>query len=137
MAYSLQEALDIAIEQKNNYERNLVGKKFIYAYIDKSTNEISMKEVEFQRSNYLHLTGLDYKNIQHKKRAHGYKGPTFADEFYKRLGSDSTLISDVSFIVEATPRKTKEAFRHTQDKIKNISKLTNIAKKTEIIGDYF
>jgi len=136
MAYTLQEALDIAIEQKRNYEKNLVGKSFMYAYVDKLTNEITMKEVEFQRKNYLHLTGLDYKSIQHKKRVYGYTGPTLAEEFYSRLGTDDNLLNDVSFIVEATQQKTYTTFRHTQDKIQNLPKLTNIAKKAEYIGEY-
>ncbi len=137
MAYNtVQEALDKALKEKNKYQENLVGKTFAYAYINKFTNIISIKEIVFKRENYLHLTGLDYRSAQYKKRVLGINAPTYADEFYDRLGTDGKLINDVDFIIESTAQKTLLTLRHTQNKLDNLSQIVNIAKKAEYIAEY-
>lgn len=132
---TLEDALLRAEKQKELYEHNLVGKSFIYAYID-NNNAISFREIHFDRENYLHLTGLDYQSVQYKKRVLGIDLPTDALNFYNRLGKDATLINDVSFIIGSTPDETTRFFKYTQQKLDNLSQLTAIAAKAEYIGKY-
>lgn len=140
MAYNgqqaLQEALKKAAEEKVKYENNLVGKVFAYAYVDPKINQVTFKEVEFKTENFLHLTGLDYFDAQYKKRVLKIDTPTRADEFYERLGKDSTLIQDVSFIKGSTQKETADNIKTAQRKLRNLSQLVNIAKKAEYIGRY-
>jgi len=89
---SVAEALKRAEEQKLLYERNLVGKSFLYVFIDKH-NTITYREVKFERKNFLHLTGLDYKNTQSLKRSGVTGVSTDAEEFYNRLGRELVTIS--------------------------------------------
>ena len=77
---SVAAALKRAEEQKLLYERNLVGKSFLYVFIDKH-NAITYREVKFERKNFLHLTGLDYKNTQWLKRSGVTAVSTHAEEF--------------------------------------------------------
>ena len=132
---TIEEALLRAERQKSLYENNLVGKRFVYAYINKD-NFITFKEVQFERKHYLHLTGLDYKKIQQQKRNGNTEVKTEALQFYLRLGQDDTLLGDVSFIQGATPEETQMYFRYTQRKLENLSQLTAIAAKAEFIGKY-
>ena len=132
---TLGDALSRAEKQKELYERNLVGKSFIYAYVD-NNNAIAFKEIHFDRENYLHLTGLDYQSVQYNKRVLGIKIPTDSLNFYNRLGKDATLINDVSFIIGSTPEETARFFKYTQQKLDNLSQLTAIAAKAEFIGKY-
>lgn len=132
---TIEEALLRAEQQKQLYERNLVGKSFIYAYVDKS-NTVNYKEIHFDKENYLHLTGLDYQSIQYSKRVLGVALPTDALNFYNRLGNDITLINDMSFIQGSTYEETSRFFKYTQHKLDNLSQLTAIAAKAEYIGKY-
>lgn len=132
---TIQDALLRAEKQKELYELNLVGKSFIYAYVDKN-NAVAFKEIHFDRENYLHLTGLDYQSVQYNKRVLGINLPTDALNFYNRLGKDATLINDVSFIIGSTPEETARFFKYTQQKLDNLSQLTAIAAKAEFIGKY-
>ena len=141
MAYKLREysgvaeALKRAEEQKLLYEKNLVGKSFLYVFINKC-NVITYREVKFERKNFLHLTGLDYKNTQSLKRS-GITGVlTYAEEFYSRLGNDTELINDVSFIQGQNESETKKYLKYTQRKLNNLSQLTSVAAKAEYIGKY-
>ena len=132
---SVAEALKRAEEQKLLYERNLVGKSFLYVFIDKH-NTITYREVKFERKNFLHLTGLDYKNTQSLKRSGVTGVSTDAEEFYNRLGSDAELINDVSFIQGQNESETKKYLKYTQRKLNNLSQLTSVAAKAEYIGKY-
>lgn len=132
---SVAAALKRAEEQKLLYERNLVGKSFLYVFIDKH-NAITYREVKFERKNFLHLTGLDYKNTQSLKRSGVTGVSTDAEEFYNRLGSDAELINDVSFIQGQNESETKKYLKYTQRKLNNLSQLTSVAAKAEYIGKY-
>ena len=132
---TLGDALLRAEKQKELYERNLVGKSFIYAYVD-NNNAVAFREIHFDRENYLHLTGLDYQSVQYNKRVLGINLPTDSLNFYNRLGKDATLINDVSFIIGSTPDETTRFFKYTQQKLDNLSQLTAIAAKAEYIGKY-
>ena len=127
-------ALDRAENQKLNYEKNLSGKEFIYAYVE--NQKITFKNVVFSEKDYLHLTGLDYKGKQTYKRTTGKYAPTESRQFYSRLGTDSTLISDVSFITESDSAKTVQTFNNTQAKLGNLPLLTTISLKAEYVGEY-
>lgn len=136
MSYdTIQDALQKAITEKEKYQNKLVNRTFAYAYIS-NNNIIELREVQFKTENYLHLTGLDYKNVQYDKRVNNLNRPSHADEFFHRLGNDASLITDVSFIIEATEEKTKLTYKHTQDKLSNLSQLVNIAHKADYIGKY-
>ena len=128
------DALKRAEEQKISYENNLVGKELLYAYIDKQ--EVKFQKIIFDEKHYLHLTGLDYKGRQTAKRTLGLNVSTSSGEFYRRLGKDNTLISDISFIGESTAQQTKQTFMNTQSKLFNLSKLVLISSKAEFIGKY-
>lgn len=132
---TIQDALLRAEQQKALYEKNLVGKSFIYAYIDNS-NSINHKEIKFDRENYLHLTGLDYQSVQYAKRVLGKSTPSDAVSFYNRLGNDKLLVNDMSFIQGSTNEETALFFKYTQHKLKNLSQLTAISAKAEYIGKY-
>ncbi len=134
---TISAALARAAQQKQSYENNLVGKQFLYVYIN-DRSKIDSKTVVFDKHHYLHLTGLDYKGIQTKKRTNAISSsaPTDADEFYKRLGTDTTLSADVSFIKGNTERETKDYYKYTQRKLDNLSQLTRIACKASYIGKY-
>ena len=130
---TVEKALTRVVEQKKNYEKNLVGKTFAYAFIN--NNIICIKKVYFREENYLHLTGLDYQNRLYHKR-HGQPNiSTNALEFYNRLG-ESKLIKEVSFLKGDTKEEANINFVHTQNKLENLGKLTNIAFKAEYIGRY-
>lgn len=132
---TVAEALKRAEEQKLNYEKNLLNKRFIYAFIG-DNNQIDFKEVVFKKSSYLHLTGLDYKGKQSKKRQGISISGTDALNFYKRLGTDATLINDVSFTQGKTAEETQRYFGYTQHKLDNLAQLTQLSNKAEFIGRY-
>lgn len=132
---TVADALKRVEEQKLNYERNLLNKRFIYAFIG-DNNQIDFKEVVFRKSSFLHLTGLDYKGIQSLKRQGVSIDSTEALQFYERLGNDPSLINDVSFIQGNTAAETQKYFRYTQHKLDNLAQLTQLSNKAEFIGKY-
>ena len=136
LTYSLSEALYKAKIEKEKYQKNLMGKTFAYAYIENASGNINVKEVAFYKRNFLHLTGLDYQGVQYQKRVLNNNIPSKADVFFDRLGVDDTLINDVSFIQGRTPHETNLNYRHTQDKLDNLSQISYIANKAEYIGKY-
>lgn len=131
----IEKALNRVIQQKANYERNLLNKRFVYIFVDKN-NQIDFREVLFKKTSYLHLTGLDYKGKQSQKRQGVEIDGTDALEFYNRLGNDDTLISDVSFTQGSTTEDTLRFFRYTQHKLDNLSELTQLSNKADFIGKY-
>lgn len=131
---TISEALHRAEQQKIHYEKNLINKNILYVYM--SNNEIIYNSVFFKKSSYLHLTGLDYKNKQSAKRQGKQVNYLGAEEFYRRLGIDKTLINDVSFVVGSDSAETNRFFYYTQHKLANLPQLTSIAKKAEYIGKY-
>lgn len=135
MPYTLNEALNKAAYEKRKYQENLMDKTFAYAYIENG-NTINIKEVLFSKGNYLHLTGLDYYDAQYKKRILNQKVSSKADEFFDRLGTDDSLINDISFIKGIDQTETNLNYLHTQDKLDNLSQIVYIAKKAEYIGKY-
>lgn len=133
---TLSLALARVKQQQFLYEQNLVGKSFLYLYLD-TDNTIRFKELKFDKENYLHLTGLDYQNRQTLKRNGQPNIGSNSIDFYNRLSqNDSTLINDVSFIKGSTPDKTALFFKYTQHKLDNLSQLTTISSKAEYIGRY-
>lgn len=132
---NIADALIRVEAQKQLYESKLVGKNFLYVFID-SRNKITYREVKFERKHFLHLTGLDYKHAQASKRSQNKTIPTYAEEFYNRLGNDESLINDVSFIKGKNSSETKKYFKYTLQKLNNLSQLTVIANKAEFIGNY-
>lgn len=132
---TVTDALKRVEEQKLNYERNLLNKHFIYAFVG-DNNQIDFKEVVFRKSSYLHLTGLDYKGIQSLKRQGISVNSTEAFQFYERLGNDPALKNDVSFIQGNTTAETQKYFKYTQHKLDNLSQLTQLSNKAEFIGKY-
>lgn len=104
---NIADALIRVEAQKQLYESKLVGKNFLYVFID-SRNKITYREVKFERKHFLHLTGLDYKHAQASKRSQNKTIPTYAEEFYNRLGNDESLINDVSFIKGKNSSETKK-----------------------------
>lgn len=132
---NIEKALNRVIQQKANYERNLLNKRFVYIFVDKN-NQIDFREVLFKKTSYLHLTGLDYKGKQSQKRQGVEIDGTDALEFYNRLGNDDTLISDVSFTQGSTTEDTLRFFRYTQHKLDNLSELTQLSNKADFIGKY-
>lgn len=131
-----QAALDRAKQQQIIYEKNLLGKTFLFTYIG-NDNTIHCIETSFQRKNYLHLTGLDYKNKQTLKRSGVHVDRMDAEEFYDRLRmNDPTLIKDISFIKGSTQDDTDRYFNYTQNKLENLSQLTSISNKALFIGKY-
>lgn len=132
---TVADALKRVEEQKLNYEKNLLNKRFIYAFVG-DNNQIDFKEVVFRKSSFLHLTGLDYKGIQSLKRQGVSIDSTEAFQFYERLGNDPSLINDVSFIQGNTADETQKYFRYTQHKLDNLSQLTQLSNKAEFIGKY-
>ncbi len=135
MDYTLNEALTRAASEKKKYQENLMNKTFAYAYIDKD-NLIKIYEVSFFKRNFLHLTGLDYCDAQYKKRVLNITVSSKAEEFFDRLGTDDSLINDVSFIKGKDQKDTNLNYSHTRDKLDNLSQIVYIAKKAEYIGKY-
>ncbi|MDE5558444.1 MAG: hypothetical protein K2J32_12305 [Ruminococcus sp.] len=131
---TISEALQRAADFKRDYESNLKGKTFLYVYIDK--NIICAENVPFKAENYLHLTGLDYKGAKTYFLQNGRKIPTHAKEFYYGLDNPASIASDVSFAQGRTLSETQRIFHQTQNKLNNLSKLVQIAKKAEYIGFY-
>lgn len=131
-----QAALERAKQQQTSYEKNLLGKISLFVYVG-SNNTIQCIETSFQRKNYLHLTGLDYKNKQTLKRSGVHVDRMDAEEFYDRLKSnDLTIIKDISFIKGSTQDEIDKYFKYTQLKLNNLSLLTSIAYKAEYVGKY-
>ncbi len=120
-------------EQKTEYEKNLVNKKFAYAFIN--NNIICIKEIHFKKENYLHLTGLDYQKRLYHKRHDKPDISTNAMEFYNRIG-EQDLHKDVTFLIGDNKEESRRFFGYTQHKLENLSKLTHIAFKAEYIGKY-
>ncbi len=130
---TIEKALMRVEEQKTEYEKNLVNKKFAYAFID--NNIICIKEIHFKKENYLHLTGLDYQKRLYHKRHDIPNISTNAMEFYNRIG-DRDLHNDVTFLIGDNIKESRRYFVYTQHKLENLSKLTHIAFKAEYIGKY-
>lgn len=131
-----QLALNRAREQQQYFEKNLVDKIFLFVYSNKN-NTLQSKEVSFFQKNYLHLTGLDYKNKQTLKRSGVSVDKTDSIEFYERLkNNDPALINDISFVKGATPQETNLIFSYIQHKLDNLSQLTSVANKAEYLGKY-
>lgn len=82
MYNTIEKALNKAAIEKQRYHDNLVDKTFAYCYIDKRSCEICFFELQFRTENFLHLTGLDYKNVQFDKRVNGIIRPSNANEFF-------------------------------------------------------
>lgn len=59
--YSKKEAVSIAISAARLYRDNLAGKKLLFVVSDKHKN-VSSLEVQFNASNFHHLTGLKLSN---------------------------------------------------------------------------
>ena len=57
MAIKKDKALQIVLKTAECYEKNLRNKNLLFLYEDKHHN-IDSYEVVFERSNFLHLTGL-------------------------------------------------------------------------------
>lgn len=136
MYNTIEKALNKAAIEKQRYHDNLVDKTFAYCYIDKRSCEICFFELQFRTENFLHLTGLDYKNVQFDKRVNGIIRPSNANEFFFRLGTDQSLADEVSFITEDSEEKTQITYKHTQNKLDNLSQISNIAKKATYIGKF-
>ncbi|MCM1578767.1 MAG: PBECR4 domain-containing protein [Ruminococcus sp.] len=129
-----QSALDRVKAQQKVFEKNLIGKTFLFTYLN-NQNLIRFKEISFSPNNYLHLTGLDYKNRQTLKRSGADVSRTYSMEFYERLqNNDPELIKDISFVKGSTDEETNLIFTYTQHKLDNLSQLTAIANKAEKIG---
>lgn len=57
--YSKHEAIKIIVASAEQYEENLMDKKFLIAY--KSGKKIGFCQVAFSKKNFLHFTGVDTK----------------------------------------------------------------------------
>ncbi|MDE6500982.1 MAG: hypothetical protein K2L10_02735 [Ruminococcus sp.] len=132
--YTINEALQRVADLKKDYDSNLKGKTFLYVYIDRNT--VCSENVPFKEENYLHLTGLDYKGVKTCFLQTGRKLPTHAKEFYYGLDNPASIATNVSFAQGRTPSETQRIFNQTQNKLNNLSKLVQIAKKAEYIGNY-
>lgn len=129
---TVQDAFRRVAQQRKCFERELLEKDFLYVFC--SGSNIEAYEIDFQKSEYLHLTGMDYRghyatNVQ--RQAQGLPPvPTEAGNFYARLESgDSTLVNDMSFKGATGTR----VFNYTQDKLQHLPQMIMLAKKAESI----
>lgn len=106
------EALDIVFNCVQLYKNNLVNKKFLFISFDKQN--YNYIEVLFQKSNYLHLTGLELKN------------KISASSFYDRCIRKRLSINDFEFKENGT----------AELKLSVLSQLMNINKVAKMIGNY-
>lgn len=64
--YTKKEALKIVIATAKEYQRKLEGKNYLFIYRDRDTNKIEYFETVFLARNFLHLTGIEYVDLEGK-----------------------------------------------------------------------
>ena len=116
----LSNALNVAIAQFKNYQKNLENRIMMVIYRNRTTNELDYILIEFTGTNYYHLTGLAYKEDTNDS-IDGH----FGSRFYNALVNQKLSIRDL---------KIKD--NNTELKIKALPSVTTCYKYTKMIGDF-
>ena len=69
-SFTLEEARRIVMKWAKQYQTNLLGKKFIFIYRDRSDNQVKAFELKFDKGNYQHLTGIELIDEDGNMREH-------------------------------------------------------------------
>ena len=106
-------AISIVVECAKKYEKNLVDKTVMFVCIDKY-KKVSYVELEFIKSNFLHLTGCKVKN------------GLSAKDFYNRCINGKLGVDDFELSQDGT----------TELKLEILSILLEKNLSANLIGDY-
>lgn len=91
-------ALSIILKVADDYEKNLRDRNLLFVCLDKH-KRISFLEVEFNASNFLHLTGVkissDFINNTNPKKE-------FANKFYEKSLNRRLSVNDFEFAFDGT-----------------------------------
>ena len=110
-----EEALKVILACAEKFEANLANKNLLFVCVDKNMKASTMKVV-FSRGNYLHMTGIKFKNG--KKLA--------ANQFYKLCLKRRLSVNDFEMSNDGT----------TDLKLKVLPALVNSNLSANMIGDY-
>lgn len=119
-SYTLEEARRIVMKYAKQYQINLLGKKFIFIYRDRSDNQVKAFELKFEKGNYQHITGIEMIDEDGNMREHVSK------LFYSKCLNNKLSKEEIQFKKDGT----------TNLKLLALPVMMGIHKVTKIAGDY-
>ncbi len=119
-SYSIEEARRIIMQCAKQYDKNLLNKKFLIIYRDKSDNNIKCIELFFNKKNYQHLTGVEMIDADGNVREH------VSELFYIKCLNNTLSKKEIRFKKDGT----------TNLKLAALPIIMTIHKVTKITGDY-
>lgn len=119
-SYTSDEARKIVMQCAKKYEQNLLNKRYLIIYRDKTENIIKDIEIEFNEENYQHLTGLELIDKNGKVRQHVSK------LFFEKCLKNKLGKKEFQFKSDGT----------TNLKLRALPTMMEIHKVTKIAGDY-
>ncbi len=119
-SYTLEEARRIAMQCAKQYQKDLLGKQFIIIYRCRDDNKIKSLEIQFNKGNFQHLTGLDMIDVNGNVREH------VAELFYTKCLNNQLSKKEIQFKKNGT----------TNLKLLALPVIMKIHKVTKIAGDF-
>lgn len=93
--YTKKEALRVMIATAKEYEKNLVGRNYLFLYRNQETHQIEYFETVFLARNFQHLTGVEFLDEQGNVR----KNSVF---FYRKCLSNTITEKEICFKKDGT-----------------------------------
>ena len=127
MKYDGKTALPVILRAADDYEKNLRDYNLLFVCCDKH-NRIYSIEVEFNASNFLHLTGVELTENFMKSVTVGREGnkSSFANKFYEKCINKRLSIRDFKLSKDGT----------TQLKLEILPRLMKKDLSANAIGDF-
>ena len=119
-SYTLEEARHIVMQCAKQYKANLLDKQFILIYRDRNDNKVKALELEFEKGNYQHLTGIEMIDEDGNIREHVSK------LFYSKCLNNQLAKDEIQFKKNGT----------TNLKLLALPVMMGIHKVTKIAGDF-
>jgi len=111
-------AIDIMVKAARTYHENLLDRNILIIYQSRISNEYSFIEMIFYKYNFLHLTGVEFRESNSNNKASGL----FFDKCYSNLLS----VNDFDFKSDGTSRL----------KLEILKAVVNLQSNAVMIGDY-
>lgn len=118
--YTLDEARNVVMNCAKQYDKNLLGKKYLILYKDRLDNIMKFLEIQFEDINYQHLTGIELID------QNGTPRKNVASLFYVKCLHNTLRKNEIQFRADGT----------TPLKLLALPVIMDIQKVTKIAGDY-